>query len=325
MVKKLFAGGIAALSLMGLSMPMTQMFAYNAGDYVDNDYPYNDGSVSQGVHYTAYVTDEECTKIALDNISYKEITVVGRVVVLTYEATSTTASYQKKEQWYPASYERKTNLPLNEDGTNPNEFNNSLQGFLKDLIGNDCTTGVSYDSFNKYLDYLKAEHEMTETEAEAWRYDYRVYNNCLTGEDKAKIEEEKKRADEYLAQIKKEQLEAQKKQEEVANATSKQTMYEREANMLERSLPDYVDFDKELFLSLREAGYSYLQACEKSQKIDYSKAMDSIGSNIENNKDWFDETYKEMQSESFQESLKNLNEKISKFLQELTGGSSDGE
>ena len=320
-LKKLLIAGIACLGTLGLAMPVSTVFASGT---MDTSAGYDDGSVSQGVKFRATVTNEECRKIGLDNVSGCEVEFVGRVVIITYEATSTSPSYQKKEKWYPASYERKSNLAINPDGTNPNEFNVSLQGFLKDLIGNDYTTGVSYESFNTYLNFLFEEHGMRKDEVEAWQYEYRVYNDCLTDEDKAKLEEEQKKAQEYLEQIKKEQEEAQKVQEEVANATSKKSLYEREAIMLERSLPDYVTFNAQLFISLRSAGYSYNSACEKSQTIDYSKAAEEIGKVAEQNKDWFDQTYKELQSEDVKSSFEAIKENIQGFVDELFGGN-DGE
>ena len=266
----------------------------------------------------------ECRKTVYDTSLDKDVILVGRVVIITYEATSTSPSYQEKARWYPASYKRKTDLAISPDGTNPNEFNSSLQGFLKDLIGNDYTTGVSYESFNKYLNFLYEEHGMRKDEVEAWQYEYRVYNDCLTAEDKAKLEEEQKKAQEYLEQIKKEQEEAQKVKEEIANATSKKSLYEREAIMLERSLPDYINFDAKLFINLRNAGYSYSNACEKSQKIDYSKVADSLDKTVEQNKDWFSQTYKELQSEDVKSSFEAIKDNIRGFIDELFGGN-DGE
>lgn len=320
MVKKLFAGAIGALSILGLSLPFTQAHAINYGDYIDWDYPYGDGSVQTGRQTYVVITDEEVSRYYMDNLSREEDYFIGFVEIVTYEATDKEPEYQETKYYYPASYIRKTNLGIPQGERDPNEFNDELQGYLKDLIGNAYTVGVSYTAFTKYINFLKEEHGMYDDEAEKWLYEYREYNNCLTDEDKAKIEADKKAAEERRKQYEEDMKKAQQILQDNANNTQEDTLYIREANMLERSLPDYVTFDRELFLQLRIKGLSYTDACQKAQKIDYAKAVTSLGKVFEDNKGWFDETYKELQSASVQEAVKSISDNIGNFLQELMGG-----
>lgn len=290
----------------------------DSSDYMDYDYEYNDGSIGQAVSLRVNITDRKCYEVMYDALAQKEVYAQGRVAIIVYGNNQDKAVEQ---EWYPSSFTRKTNLSMLEDGTNPNEFNDSLVGFLKSLIGNSYTTGISYDSFCSYLDYLVEDFGMYSSERDVWKYEWREYNNALTPEDIAKLEKERLEAEEWAQKIAEENEANKKIHEDNANELegNKLTLYEREAKMIASNCSSWIKFDEEKYISLREKGYSFIDASQAAKTVDYEAFLAEAGKDIENNKEWLESTISDLKSDNVQDSLNNISSNVWEMLKELFG------
>lgn len=284
-------------------------------DYIDNPYDNKDEDTRLVKSYT-FFTDEECVS---SSTGYK-----GRVVkVEKWYLDDVGFKDEKKTEYYeeycPPLIQRNTNRGYYKgQERNPNEWCQQLQFFLDDYIKS--PTG-SYDSFCNYIDYLVNDFGMYEDEAEAFRYRWRYAHGALTDEDKAAIkaeedelqkrkEEAEKATDEYL----KDYFDAMNQ-----NNKNKLSLYEREAKMIESTTPDYYHFDRDKFISLREKGIGYLDAYNQSISINYSEGVDYITGKMDENKSWYEKTYKDLTSDDMMTSLENFTNHFTEMFKELFG------
>lgn len=291
-----------------------------------DDYPgYEDYLVSnkkdQSLRVEYQFTDEPC----IDTLygSYFE----GRWVYCEYYETNdvgqlTNLVKSEYEKWIPASIERKTIKGYYDGERDPNEWCDSLIAFLNDYVNS--PTG-SYESFSAYITYLEENFGMYEDEAEVWRYRWRYEHNSLTDEEKAQIEEEERQRLEEEAKREEENQKIMDILNENAQAKekSKIDLYTKEANMIERTIPEYYHFDRELFIALRKKGLDYTKAYEQSISINFEEGFDYIGNKMEENKDWYAKMASTLTSEGVMTSIKNISNNLGGFFEELFSNSSN--
>lgn len=293
---------------------------YDKYDNVD-DYIISEEKVDS-TKYTreyCYFTDEEYVD-TLYGTNHKGRWVNVDYVTYDSETDSELSRTAKREGRVPSNIVRKTTKAYVLGEKNPNEWDDSLQAFLKAYINSE--TG-SYESFCSYIDYLVKDFGMYEEEAESYRYDWRYAHNTLTDEEKQAIkdaeDEEKKRQEE----LEKENQEVADKIYDITHNNSsdesKNSLYVREANMIERSVPDYANFDRDKFIAYRESGLSYTEAYNKSIDIDYAKGFESIADSMKEHGDWYKKMYDTFTSDSFQETFQNIANDLGNFFGELFG------
>ena len=288
----------------------------NIDDYIVSE---EKADSTKYVREYSHFTDEEYVD-TLYGTNYKGRWVNVDYVTYDSETDSELSRTTKREGRVPSNIARKTTKSYVYGEKNPNEWDDSLQSFLKAYINSE--TG-SYESFCSYIDYLVKDFGMYEEEAESYRYDWRYAHNTLTDEEKQAIQdaedEEKKRQEE----LEKENQEIADKIYDITHSNSsdesKNSLYVREANMIERSVPDYANFDREKFIAYRESGLSYTEAYNKSIDIDYAKGFESIAGSMKEHGDWYKKMFDTFTSDSFQETFQKIADDLGNFFGELFG------
>ena len=271
-----------------------------------------------------YIMDEPVYKYNYDIVTGKTIMMQGRTIIYQSIDFKTGKVISSLESWYaPTTLERESIIAYKDGEKNPNKLHENLIEYLDTLCGasNDShTTPVSYDSFNQYLDYLENEGKIYPEEKEAYQFKYRKANDCLSEEDKIRLEKEKEEA-------LKEQERLDKEWQDINDSfaqpeTQKSELEKRidsEVVIIKRTLEDFQDFDEELFISLRLSGVSYEKAAEATIKYNFEKLPSGLENIMNDNKGNFNEMVEGLSSKSFQESISNVLAGFKDFIKELFG------
>lgn len=330
-MKKTILTSLLMISIIGLGLPLAKASSsitemrnkYNKGsesqkyekDYIDHDQPYNDGSADEGTKVMTIITTTPCYTIMQDSISKNVVYAQGRIIEEKDEDGNYTVT-----KFYPSSFARKVNLGYNDGERNPNEFNDDLQEYLRTLIGNDYTIGLSLESFTSYLTFLQEDFGMYEDEADCWILEWKKYNNSWTDEEIEQMELKKKEEENKLKELEEARQKAIKAYEDAVKESSKnkKSLFEKEAIMIERSLPDYITFDKEKYVRARTSGMSYIEACEYSQTINKEKAWEEVKDLVNDNEDKVTELENDYNSSAtIKDSVDTIVSKIKDFTKEL--------
>ena len=309
-MKKLFILGLMSLLGIGVatSIPHLQLNAQEIktveatekketvleyAEYFDEDYSSNQYDLYASPSHTVFMHGRKCMYTYSDN----------RKPIIQVE--------------YPASVQRNQRA-WDGEGEPSQPICQQLKGFLNDLIGHGRVKGVSYESFIAYIDWLKEDKWLSPKEYEEWAYKYRDVHKNYTEEDIQKAEAEKLAEEQQKAEYEARRDEALRAYEDIMRDAQEATLsiYQKEAIMIERGLPSYVTFDKEKYLALREAGYSYLDACEKTQTIDYEKATTEM-TNMESKLAPYLNNLESNEPNTFQESVDNIKNSWVEFWKEL--------
>ena len=89
--------------------------------------------------------------------------------------------------------------------------------------------------------------------------------------------------------------------------------------MILRNLPPYITIDESQYIILREKGLSYVDAYEQSITINYEKALEYSADKMIENKDWYGKQTEILTSDSFQQTMENIGNKLLDFFKELVG------
>ena len=325
-MKKTILTGLLTLSILGLGLPLAKASSdigsmrekYNrtvnvksGKDYIDHDQDYNDGSSDSGTKVTTIITEEVCYWTFYDSALERDVYAQGRVIEERDEEGNFTI-----RNFYPNSFARKTNLGYKDGERNPNEFNDDLQGYLRTLIGDDYDTiGLSLTSFTSYLNFLQEDFGMYDDEIEYWIFEWKKFNNSYTEEEIEQIEKEKREEEERLKELEEIRQKGIKAYEDAVKESEKNktSLFEKEASMIERSLPTYISFDRDKYIRARTSGMSYLDAVEYSQTVDKDK-MWQVADEVEG-LDTFENDYNS--STTIKESVDSITSKIGNFVKEL--------
>lgn len=251
-----------------------------------------------------------CWTTTVDDILGTEVKIQGRLIANGNEAFPTGTKI------FPSSIARDTKMGIKSGEENPNPLNPSMLSFIDRLAKDN-----SYESFSNYLEWLNSLTPLHNDEKEEFNFNWRKYHNALTDEDKAKIQAEDNENKSRETEWEKMQEDYQKSHEKTAEELekSKMTLYSREVEMIKRNLADWIVFDEEKYISLREKGYDYLDALKESETIDYSKANDSLTKTMEENRVWFNENYDKLTDIDFFQNFKDVYDNLGEFFTELFG------
>ncbi len=311
---------LASLALAGLVLGIGTRAVYALEDAVVGV------STPTSTIYTVY-TDEICFGTTYDYYLNKTVSGVGVVaLVYTFDSAGEFVSVSEKEM-YPYSFQRETYLGYNLGEEDPNEFNEYLISYLKDIIGinslgdlDSSVSGVTYETFEEYLGYLEDMFGMREDEKEEWLYLYRYTYDCLTEEEEAALEAERQAAeDAYNAFLEEQQKITDEIAANNAELESRYSEYYSELQMLKRTLPSWITLDEDLFVELRLKGYSFTEAVKEVQTIDYEEAYSSLASEMADNADTYKEIIEGITSDGVIDTVKSLFENLKDFFIEFLG------